>query len=313
MNILVTGASGFVGTALLPRLAEHQIRAIGRKQPKTLSEKQFFRIEIDADADFSEALKDVDLIIHAAARVHVMQDTAEDSLAQYREVNTFGTLNLARQAAAAGVRRFIFISSVKVCGEETELNRPFFNTDDPAPVDPYGISKLEAETGLFQLAEKSTMDVVVIRPPLVYGPGVKANFQTMMKWVKKGVPLPLGNITNRRSFVYVGNLCALIVCCMHHANASNQCFLVSDDEDVSTTELLSMLATAYSKPARLFPVPKALMRLASALLGRSAMISRLYGSLQVDIEYTRKTLDWKPEYSLAEGLKITTQGSGDQT
>lgn len=247
-------------------------------------------------------------MVHAAARVHVMDDRASDPLAEFRRINVQGTLNLARQAAAAGVRRFVFISSIKVNGEATKLGIPFSADDIPAPLDPYGVSKMEAEQGLREIAAQTGMEVVIIRPPLVYGPGVKANFRAMMHWLTRGVPLPLGAIHNRRSLVALDNLVDLIVSCLDHPAAANQTFLVSDGEDLSTTQLLRRMGRALGKPVRLIPVPPALIKVGATLMGKRAVAQRLCDSLQVDISKTRQLLGWSPLLSVDEGLKKAAQG-----
>ena len=239
--------------------------------------------DLSSTTDWSPALQMIDTVVHCAARVHVMNNQSSDPLTEFRNVNVDGTLNLARQAAAAGVRRFIFISSIKVNGEGTALGAPYLADAQPAPDDPYGISKMEAEQGLRALAAETGMDVVIIRPVLVYGPGVKANFLRMMRWLNKGVPLPLGAIDNRRSLVALDNLVDLIITCLDHPAAANQIFLVSDGEDLSTTELLCRMGLALGRPARLIPVPVSLLTAGAALLGRRDMAQRLCGSLQVDI------------------------------
>ena len=249
----------------------------------------------------------VQIVIHAAARVHVMSESSADPLAEFRKVNVDGTLNLARQAVAAGVRRFIFVSSIKVNGEGTEPGKPYKADDAPAPVDPYGISKLEAEHGLLALAAETGMEVVIIRPVLVYGPGVKANFRSMMNWLNKGIPLPLGSIRNKRSLVALDNLVDLIVTCIEHPAAANQVFLVSDGEDLSTTELLRRMGAALGKPARLLPLPGAWLNGAACLLGKGAIAQRLCGSLQVDIEKTRRLLGWTPPVTVDEALRKTAR------
>ncbi|SDY00901.1 Nucleoside-diphosphate-sugar epimerase [Pseudomonas kuykendallii] len=267
-----------------------------------------FRVgEIGADTDWRGALERIDAVVHCAARVHVMRDTSSDPLAEFRQVNVNGTLNLAEQAARAGVRRFIFISSVKVNGEGTESGKPYLADSPPAPLDPYGISKMEAEQGLRALASETGMEVVIIRPVLVYGPGVKANFRSMMSWLSKGVPLPLGAIHNSRSLVALDNLVDLIVTCIDHPNAANQTFLVSDAEDLSTTELLQRMGRALGKPARLLPVPAPLLRAGATLLGKGAVAQRLCGSLQVDISKTRELLGWTPPVSVHEALRRTAE------
>ena len=234
-----------------------------------------------------------------------MADTAADPLAEFRRVNVQGTLNLARQSAVVGVGRFVFISSIKVNGEATQLERPFTADDAPAPIDAYGVSKMEAEQGLREIALQTGMEVVIIRPPLVYGPGVKANFAALMRWLRYGVPLPLGAIPNRRSLVSLDNLVDLILTCLTHPAAANQTFLVSDGEDVSTTELLRRTGQALGRPARLIPVPASWLKLAAAMVGKPDVAQRLCESLQVDIEKTRRLLGWSPLISLDQGLKQT--------
>jgi UDP-glucose 4-epimerase len=241
-----------------------------------------------------------------------MADKAADPLEEFRRVNVQGTLNLARQAAAAGVRRFVFISSIKVNGEATQLGRSFTADDAPAPLDAYGVSKMEAEQGLRELAAQTGMEVIIIRPPLVYGPGVKANFAAMMRWLQRGVPLPLGAIHNQRSLVALDNLVDLIVTCHTHPAAANQTFLVSDGEDVSTSELLRRMGQALDRPARLLPVPQSWLKLAAAMVGKSDVAQRLCGSLQVDISKTRQLLSWTPPLSLDQGLKRAA-GVGSDT
>jgi nucleoside-diphosphate-sugar epimerase len=236
-----------------------------------------------------------------------MNDTSADPLHDFRRVNVDATLRLARQAAEAGVSRFIFLSSIKVNGESTEGGTPFTSVSPECPVDPYGLSKYEAEQGLRALASEMGIDVVIIRPVLVYGPGVGANFQRMVVWLEKGIPLPLGALSNKRSMVALDNLIDLIVTCLDHPAAGNQTFLVSDDHDLSTTELLVAMGHALDKPARLLPVPVRLIWWGAALLGKQEVARRVCGSLQVDITHTRNTLDWTPPVSLAEGLKRTTQ------
>jgi UDP-glucose 4-epimerase len=261
---------------------------------------------IDDETNWTDALDGGDgVVIHLAARVHVMQDVAVDPLAEFRMINVEGTLNLARQAAEAGVRRFIYLSTIKVNGEQTLPGHPFTERDLPAPLDPYGISKYEAEQGLRKLAQHTKMEVVIIRPPLVYGPGVKANFLNMMRWLHKGLPLPFATINNRRSLVALDNLIDLIVVCLKHPEAANQTFLVSDGEDLSTTGLLHRMAHALGRPPRLLPIPTSLLKVVAAILGRRDMAQRLCGSLQVDISKTKTLLGWSPPISVDEGLRRT--------
>jgi nucleoside-diphosphate-sugar epimerase len=308
MRVLVTGASGFVGSAVLKCLMnDRRFEAVGsvrRLTPRSITSAQCVEVtSLAPDTKWEHALAGVEVVVHAAARVHVMQDTAADPLAEYRYSNVQGTLNLARQAAVAGARRFVFISSIKVNGEATVSGHPFSAEDTPAPLDPYGISKMEAEDGLREVAMQTGMEVVIIRPPLVYGPGVKANFQSMMRWLQKGIPLPLGAINNRRSLVALDNLVDLIVTCIDHPAAANQVFLVSDGEDISTTQLLRRMGKALRKPARLIPIPSTMLKLGSACIGKPGIGQRLCGSLQVDISKTRELLGWQPVVSVDHGLE----------
>jgi nucleoside-diphosphate-sugar epimerase len=301
-KILVTGANGFVGSALCDRLNAEGYNLRCAVRTPSPDENSIAVGDIGPDTQWDEALHEVDSVIHTAARAHIMKDEVPDPLAEYRKINVDGTLNLARQAAQAGVKRFIFISSIKVNGEQTPLGEPFTPEDTPAPEDPYGISKHEAEQGLQQLAQETGMDVVIIRPPLVYGPGVKGNFASMVRLVEKGIPLPLGAIHNKRSLVALDNLVDLIVTCIDHPAAANQIFLAGDGEDVSTTELLRGVAKAMGKPARLIPVPASILTLGATLLGKKAVAQRLLGSLQVDISKAREVLGWEPVVSVEEGM-----------
>lgn len=310
-RVLVTGANGFVGRALCAEAAAHGLSVSGttRQSCQLLGNvKNYVVNSLDEGTNWQLALAGINAVVHLAARVHVMQDTASDPLAQFRRVNVEGTLNLARQAAAAGVGRFVFVSSIKVNGEATRPGYLFKADDAPAPLDAYGISKMEAEQGLRKIAAQTGMDVVIIRPPLVYGPGVKANFAAMMRWLRRGVPLPLGAIDNRRSLVALDNLVDLILTCLTHSAAANQTFLVSDGEDVSTSALLRRMGEAMNRPARLVSVPTGLLKLAAALVGRRDMAQRLCGSLQVDIEKNHQLLGWHPPLTLNQGLKKAAQG-----
>ncbi|KAI2694269.1 SDR family oxidoreductase [Pseudomonas sp. TNT3] len=311
-QILVTGSSGFVGHRLVEQLTEHsefQVRALVRSTPA----KPHAQVSYHCLADFSEinadhdALSHVQVVIHLASRVHVMNDTEVDPLAAFRAINVGHTLSLARSAAVAGAKRFIFVSSIKVNGEGTVSGRPYRETDAPQPSDFYGISKREAEDGLRLLAAETGMEVVIIRPVLVYGPGVKANFASMMKWLQKGVPLPFGAIHNQRSLVALDNLVNLIEVCINHPAAADQTFLVSDGEDVSTTQLLKKLANALNCPARLLPVPDWLLKGTAALLGKKALSQRLCGSLQVDISKAQSLLGWHPVLTLDKALRKTAE------
>lgn len=306
LPILLTGATGFLGSRLIEVLytkPNTSLTCVVRSGNQSVCMNTVSIDGLDGDVDLSGSLDNQKVVIHTAARAHIMKEDSVDPLAEYRRVNVDGTLNLARQAAAAGVRRFIFISSIKVNGEETRLGKPFTADDAPSPEDSYGLSKLEAEQGLQKLAVETGMEVVVIRPPLVYGPGVKGNFASMIRLVEKGLPLPLGSIYNQRSLVSLDNLVDLIIRCIDHPAAANQVFLVSDGHDLSTTELFQCVANAMSKPSRLLPVPSGLMMFVATILGKKAVAKRLLGSLQVDISKTRDMLDWEPPVSVDEGLK----------
>ena len=305
-NLLVTGATGFVGHALYEQLLKQERYKVTTALRSAVS---FNRSESHIVGEFSEAtdwsaaVANQHVVIHVAARAHIMKDEEADPLADYRRVNVDGTLNLARQAAAAGVKRFIFISSIKVNGELTSVGHPFTSDDKPAPGDAYGISKYEAEQGLQNIAEESGMEVVIIRPPLVYGPQVKGNFASMINLVEKGFPLPLGSIHNQRSLVALDNLVDLIITCIDHPAAANQVFLAGDGQDLSTTELLRGVAKAAGKPLRLIPVPASLLMFAATLIGKKAMAQRLLGSLQVDSSKARDLLGWEPPITVEEGLR----------
>ncbi len=284
LTVAITGAKGFIGSSLVTELAARQF---GVTQVTRSS------LEISGSR----------CVIHCAARAHIMDDEVLDSLTEYRAVNVQGTLNFASQAAAAGVERFIFLSTVKVNGEETNGSLRFARDDEPAPEDAYGLSKWEAEQGLWQIASQTGMEAVVVRPPLVYGPGVKGNFARLLKLVDSGVPLPLAAVNNRRSYIGLDNLVDLLICCVDHPKAAGQTLLASDNYDLSTPELLRMIANAMGRSARLFPMPVPLLRLAGRALGRLNEVDRLVGSLQVDSSDTRELLDWAPPVSVEEGIQ----------
>ena len=311
MRVLVTGGSGFVGVALCASLSEsgHSVRLAQRSaNAKSGTYDQVVVGQIDAKTDWSAALKDVEVVIHLAARVHVMDDQSADPLAEFRRINVDGSLNLAKQAAWAGVKRLIYLSSVKVNGEYTLAGHPFKESDIANPQDAYGLSKFEAEQGLLLIAQETGLEVVIIRTPLVYGQGVKANFASMMRAVKRGLPLPLAAIHNSRSFVYVGNLVSLIATCIQHPAAVNEVFLVSDGCDLSTTQLLKACATALGVKSRLWHVPQRLIESLAALVGKRDVAQRLCGNLQVDITKAQSLLGWAPPIAIAEGLKATALG-----
>jgi UDP-glucose 4-epimerase len=258
-------------------------------------------------ANWSTALCGVDAVVHLAARVHVMSELSPDALRQYRDANVLGTVQLAKAAADAGVRRFLYVSSIKVNGEATIPGKPFTVNDLPEPKDPYGVSKLEAEMALRDLVAGTNMELVIIRPVMIYGPNVKANFLNMMRWIRRGIPLPLASVQNRRSLVFLDNLVDLISVCLHHPSAAENTFLVSDGEDLSTPDLLRRTAKAMGGNARLFPVPPRFLQRVSELIGRADLVNRLCGSLQVDISRTREVLGWSPPVSLDEGLRRTVE------
>jgi len=314
LKISITGATGFVGRALTTRLSAmrcFEVRAWTRNAPRpTLDGVQYMQGgELSPDTDWRGGLLGVDVLIHAAARVHIMNDGAANSLGEFRRVNVYGTLNLARQAAAAGVKRMVFISSVKVNGESTTLGRAFTEIDAPNPQDAYGQSKHEAEQGLRQLSLETGMEVVIIRPPLVYGPGVRANFATLMRAVQDGRLLPLGAVNNKRSLVALYNLVDFIVICITRPQAANQTFLVSDGHDLSTAELVQGMADIADRAARLLPVPVWVLRAGAALLGKSDVVQRVFENLQVDISKARSMLEWVPPVSVEDGLKCAMGSS----
>ena len=290
-RVFVTGGTGFVGRGLVERL-----RADGFVVTAAVR-------DLAAGSGWVDDVAGHGVVVHCAARVHVMDERAADPLVEFRRANVDATLQLAREAAAAGVKRFVFISSIKVNGEGTAPGQPYTAFDTPAPQDPYGISKLEAEQGLRKLAQETGMQLVIIRPVLVYGPGVRANFRSMMTWLSRGLPLPLGAIHNQRSLVSLDNLVDLVVTCVDHPAAAGEVFLVSDGEDLSTTEMLRRLGRALGKTARLISVSPLLLEAAAGLLGRRSVAQRLCGSLQVDIWHTCATLNWTPPVSVDDGFR----------
>lgn len=290
---LVTGSSGFVGSALVAMMRARgmQFRDISRTDKNAAVVIPSY----SSDIDWSDSLNGIRAVVHLAARVHVMKETARDPLSAFREANVEATLNLARQAASHGVKRFVFISTIKVNGETTELGRPFTSLDQPNPLDPYGQSKAEAEAVLLALGHETGMEIVIVRPPLVYGPGVGGNFRLLMKWAASGAPSIFPCVHNKRSLIYVGNLCDLLIRVIDHPNAAGKIFLASDGCDVSTHELLSVLTTGAGKTPRSLPVPLKILQLIGKISGRGEALQRLTDSLQVDVTATCETLSWQPD------------------
>ena len=308
-TILVTGANGFVGAALV-RSLQHSpgiaVRSAYRQAPLPNDSNHVSVGDIGPETEWATALQGVDAIVHCAARVHIMHDTGTvESLAHFRKVNVEGTRRLALQAAAAGVQRLVLVSSIKVNGEGTSGRAPYTYDDAAAPEDAYGISKYEGEQALWDVARKTGLDAVVVRPPLIYGPGVKANFESLMRAVARGLPLPFGATDNRRSMIYLGNLVDLLQRCATDPRAPGNTFLASDGNDMSTGKLVRQLAQAMGRSPRLLSVPPAFMQFAARLLGKGAVAERVLGSLQVDIRHTCATLDWQPPFSVEQGMQAT--------
>jgi nucleoside-diphosphate-sugar epimerase len=307
-HILLTGYSGFLGGSVSNRLLrrDNHVSVIIRVPCKVdLSINAILVNSISSSYNWTNVLNSVDVIIHCAARVHIMSNKSIDSLSQFREVNVGGALNFARQAAESGVKRFIFISSIKVNGESTLESSKFSSSDEMSPEDPYGISKAEAEEGLSAIAKETGMEIVIIRPPLVYGPGVKGNFLNLLKLSKLPIPLPFGLINNKRSMIYLDNLVDLIVRCIDHPNAANRVFLASDGDDLSLARLLTLIRQAMNKSSLLLPIPVFLFNLMGRLIGKTAVVDRLIGDLQVDSSDAKKYLDWSAPYTVEQGIKAT--------
>lgn len=308
---MLTGATGFIGSSLLEAVssrADYEVKVALREKPTSPVRYAHDVVgNLGENNDWRVALDGVQTVVHCAARVHIMRDRSRNPMEEFRRSNVLGTLNLARQAAESGVMRFVFLSSIKVNGEQTPLGQPFTADDLPLPEDPYGISKHEAEQGLLALAKETGMEVVIIRPSLVYGPGVKGNFLSMMKWLHKGIPLPLGAIYNQRSLVARDNLIDLIIACLDHPEAANQVFLASDGEDLSTTDLLRRLATTLRGAPRLLPVPPKVLELGARMLGKNHIAQRLCGNLQVDITKNLDLLGWEPPVSVDHALRKTAE------
>jgi nucleoside-diphosphate-sugar epimerase len=308
MKALVTGANGFVGRQVCAELLRqgHSVRAAVRSANSTIENIEVVPVgTIDDNTDWINALRGVDVVIHLAARVHVMKDTVSDPLAEFLKINLYGTSNLAQQAARAGVKRLVYVSSVKVNGEQTIETQRFTESDGSNPQDPYAVSKWQAERALRRIALETGLEIVIVRPPLVYGPGVKGNFISLLAAIDKGIPLPLAGAKNARSLVYVGNLADALIACATHPAATGQTYLVSDGEDVSTAMLVEKIAAALGRNSRSFYFPPVLLRAAAALLGRTAQLDRLFGSLRVSDNKLRGELGWQPPYTLEQGLRAT--------
>lgn len=308
-KILITGATGFVGAAIcrLLRQQGHMLSGTTRDGDRRAGPENaplYHVPEIGPDTDWSHPVSGADAVIHLAARVHVMKDKDADPLTASRRVNRYGTESLAKAAAAAGAKRFIFMSTTKVMGELSG-GHPFAESDPPQPVDPYGISKWEAEQALAEVGKNTGMEIVILRPPLVYGPGVKGNFRSLLKACDKKWPLPLGRVNNQRSLIYVDNLAHAIASALAHPDAAGRTYFVSDGEDVSTSELIRRMADALEKPANLVNFPLFWLKMAGRLTGKSAAIERLTGSLTVNSEMIRRDLGWTPTHSMTDGLAAT--------
>ncbi len=306
MNLLVTGATGFIGNKLCQALSMRgdAVVAVARMQVNIDNNITVINKVLSKDTDWQDCLKDIDVVIHLAGRAHVMKDVSENPYQAYADINIHATKHLAKQAALSGVKRFIFLSSVKVNGERTK-DVAFSETDSPQPEDDYGKTKYEAEKALNQVSKDTEMEVVIIRPPLVYGEGVKANFKSLIKLAQLNIPLPFGGIYNKRSLVYIENLIDFILLCSHHPNAANQTFLISDDEDVSTSQLIKHIKDASGKHHLLLPIPQGLLRFMFKLMGKSTLSDRLCTNLQVDISKAKTLLNWKPAYTVKEGIERT--------
>ena len=313
MKILVTGATGFIGSALIKYLTNFpdfsvvgMVRSL--KDISCSSGIEFRLGEIGSENRSTINLSDIDVIIHTAGRAHVLNDNSANPIEEFRRVNTYGTLDLARLAGASGVKRFIFLSSIKVNGESTYLDSPFSKDSIEDPRDAYGVSKYEAEIGLRKMSLETELEVTIIRPPLVYGPGVKGNFSTLIKLISIGSPLPLASVTNnRRSMVGIDNLSSMIAACVRHPKAANQTFLISDRDDLSTSTLLRLLGASIGRPAVLFKCPVVILNLIAKLFFVKAKAQRIIGTLQVDISHTCSHLDWEPPFSVEQGMKKLKQ------
>jgi nucleoside-diphosphate-sugar epimerase len=316
--VLVTGANGFVGSALYRelRVRGYAVRGAVRRPggrsslypgPLPEGDGEIAEVgDVGPETDWSAALDQVDCVVHLAARVHVMKDAAADPLAEFRRTNTAATERLARCAVAAGAKRLVFVSTIKVNGEETR-DKSFTESDSAHPGDPYGISKWEAEQVLARVSAETGLEVVILRPPLIYGPGVKGNFLTLLNVVMRGIPLPLAAVDNKRSLLYLGNAVDALILATTHPEAAGKTFLLSDGQDVSSPELVLKLAKELDAPGRLLHCPRPLLRLGGRMLGKADAVSRLVESLQVDSSALRRELGWEPPFSLEDGLKATAE------
>jgi UDP-N-acetyl-alpha-D-quinovosamine dehydrogenase len=310
-KVLVTGAGGFIGRALCAKILAEGWQVRGTLRSESDANRLPDGVEtvpigsINSDTKWDDALAGIYTVVHLAARVHVMNDVSSDPLTEYRKVNVEGTKCLAVEAANAGIKRFIYLSSIKVNGEGGAS--AYTEEDKEAPEDPYGLSKWEAEQELCKISRTTGVEVVILRPPLVYGPGVKANFYNLLKFVDRRIPIPLASVNNRRSFIYLGNLIDAIITCINQPEAAEHTFLICDGENVSTPELIRKIASALGKPAWLFHIPSFLIRIAGKLIGKTAAIDRLLGSLMIDTSKIRKELGWKPPYTMEHGLKETAK------
>lgn len=310
MKFMISGAGGFVGKALCAELFRRgqSVSAAVRSGNSLIENTEVIVVgAIDSETNWADALRDVDVVIHLAARVHVMRESATDPLAEYLKVNLHGTSNLARQAACSGAKRLVYVSSIKVNGEQTSATQSFTELDEPSPQDFYSVSKWQAEQALWRIAQETGLEIVVVRPPLVYGPGVKGNFAQMLAIAAKHIPLPFASVHNRRSLIYLGNLVDVLIACSTHSVAAGQTYLVCDGEDVSTPDLLRQLRDAMGYPAHLLPFPPGWLRTLGKLSGKSDQVERLLGSLQVDSGKIRRDLNWVPPYTLQQGLQATAE------
>ncbi|MEO6421664.1 MAG: SDR family oxidoreductase [Candidatus Nitrotoga sp.] len=310
MKFMISGAGGFVGKALSAELLRRgqSVRVAVRSGNSQVENTEVIIIDaIDGETNWIEALRDVDVVIHLAARVHVMRESATDPLAEFLKINLHGTSNLAWQAACSGVKRLVYVSSIKVNGEQTSATQSFTELDEPSPQDFYSVSKWQAEQALWRIAQETGLEIVIVRPPLVYGPGVKGNFAQLLTVASKRIPLPFSLVQNLRSLIYLGNLVDALIACSTHPVAAGQTYLVNDGEDISTPDLLRQIGNAMECPAHFFPVPPNWLRVLGKLTGQTNQIERLLSSLQVDSGKIRHDLNWVPPYTLQHGLQVTAE------